>query len=213
MGLRTVLVVLAGAAYVAGTHWLMTAAPATAWNALIVVAPMLIVLVLFGLQRRQGLVAAAGLLALAGLAIQAWQGGGLAPRTLYLAQHVGIHLALATAFASTLRRGQEALITALARRVHGVLSPAMAAYSRRVTLLWTAYFVAMAALSLALFVWAPFGAWAVFANLATPVAMVALFIGEYLFRYRRHPEFERATLSAAIGAYSRRHTAPVEGRP
>ena len=62
----------------------------------------------------------------------------------------------------------------------------------------------MALLSLALYALAPFASWAAFANLATPVAMVALFIGEYLLRYRLHPEFERATLSQALNAYADR---------
>ena len=43
-----------------------------------------------------------------------------------------------------------------------------------------------------------------FANLLTPLAMVLMFVGEYLLRYRLHPEFERATLAQAMRAYSRR---------
>jgi len=38
----------------------------------------------------------------------------------------------------------------------------------------------------------------------TPLAIVALFIGEYLLRYRLHPEFERATLAQAVRAYADR---------
>jgi uncharacterized membrane protein len=212
MRARTVLVALTGAAYVGGTHWLMTRAPASAWNALAVVGPMLALVALFALQRGQRLLAAIAAAAFAALAVQAWRGGGLAPQTLYLAQHVGIHLTLAAGFALTLRRGREALITALARRVHGRLSPQMAAYSRKVTVLWTGYFLVMAATSIALYLLAPFTAWAAFANLGTPVAMVVLFVVEYLVRYRLHPEFERATLAAALAAYSGRH-APAEGRP
>jgi len=62
----------------------------------------------------------------------------------------------------------------------------------------------MAALSVALFALAPFRAWAAFANLATPLAMVAMFVGEYVLRYRLHPEFERATLAQAVRAYADR---------
>ena len=64
----------------------------------------------------------------------------------------------------------------------------------------------MAALSLALFVFAPFAAWALFANLVTPIAMLALFVGEHVLRYRLHPEFERATLAQAVRAYADRAT-------
>ena len=213
MRARTVLVGLVGAAYLAGCHWLMTSAPTSRWNAVVVIGPMLGLLALFAARRGQRLVAGVAALGLAGLVLQAWQGGGLAPTTLYLAQHVAIHAALAVMFALTLRHGQEPLVTALARRVHGRLAPGVAAYGRKVTVLWSAYFVLMAAISIGLFLFAPFDAWAVFANLLTPLAMVLLFVGEFLLRYRLHPEFERATLADAMNAYSRRHAAPADRAP
>ena len=214
MRARSVLIGLGGAAYVAGCHWLMTSAPASRWNALVVIGPMLALLALFAARRGQRLVAALAGLGLAVMAVQAWAGGGLAPSTLYLAQHVAIHGALAAVFGLTLRRGQDPLVTALARRVHDRLTPAMEAYSRKVTVVWTAYFVLMATLSIGLFRLAPFAAWALFANLLTPLAMVLMFVGEFLLRYRLHPEFERATLAAQMSAYSRRHkVAPAERTP
>ena len=213
MRVRTVLVGLVGAAYVAGCHWLMTSAPTSRWNALVVIGPMLGLLALFAARRGQRLVAAIASLVLAGLVLQAWRGGGLAPATLYLAQHVAVHGALAALFGLTLRPGQEALVTALARRVHGGLTPGMAAYSRKVTIAWSAYFVLMATISIGLFLFAPFAAWALFANLLTPLAMVLMFVGEFLLRYRLHPEFERATLADQLNAYSRRHAAPADRAP
>ena len=78
----------------------------------------------------------------------------------------------------------------------------MAAYARKATLAWTLYFVGMAALSVALYALAPFDTWALFANLLTPLAVALMFVGEYLLRYRLHPEFERASLADAIRAYS-----------
>ena len=208
MRARTVLVGLLGAAYVLGCHWLMTSAPDSRWNALIVIGPMLGLVALFAARRGQRLVAGLAVAVLAGLGLQAWQGGGLAPSTLYLAQHVAIHASLAVLFALTLRPGQEPLVTALARRVHGGLTPAMEAYSRKVTLAWSLYFVLLAAVSIGLFLAAPFAVWAVFANLLTPLALVLMFVGEFLLRYRLHPEFERATLAAAMNAYARRRTPP-----
>jgi uncharacterized membrane protein len=214
MRARTVLAGLLGAAYVAACHWLMTSAPDSRWNALIVIGPMLGLVAAFAARRGQRLVAGLAALILAGLFLQAWRDGGLAPATLYLAQHVAIHAALAVLFALTLRPGQEPLVTALARRVHGgVLTPAMAAYSRKVTVAWSLYFVLMAAVSIGLFLGAPFTAWAVFANLLTPLALVLMFVGEFVLRYRLHPEFERATLADAMNAYARRRAAPVDPAP
>ena len=213
MRARTVLVGLLGVAYVVGCHWLMTSAPDSRWSALLVIGPMLALVALFAARRGQRLVAGLAALVLAGLVLQAWQGGGLAPATLYLALHVAIHASLALLFALTLRPGQEPLVTALARRVHGVLTPAMQAYSRKVTIAWSVYFVLMAAISVGLFLAAPFAAWAVFANLLTPLALLLMFVGEFLLRYRLHPEFERATFTAAMSAYARREAAPADPAP
>lgn len=213
MRARTVLVGLLGVAYVVACHWLMTSAPDSRWNALVVIGPMLGLVALFAARRGQRLVAAAAALVLGGLVVQAWQGGGLAPATLYLGQHVAIHAALAALFALTLRPGQEPLVTALARRVHGgVLTAPMEAYSRKVTIAWSLYFVLMAAVSIGLFLAAPFSAWAVFANLLTPVALLLMFAGEFVLRYRLHPEFERATFASAMNAYARRG-APADRSP
>jgi uncharacterized membrane protein len=204
MRIRLLAAGVAGVAYVLASHWLMTRAPASSWSALAIVGPMLALAAFIAWQRGQRLLAALALLATAALTWHAWRGGGLAPGSIYVAQHVAIHVLLAFVFGLTLVGGRESLVTALARRVHGTMTAAMAAYSRKVTVVWTAYFVTMALLSLALYAFAPFATWAAFANLATPLAMIALFVGEYLLRYRLHPEFGRATLSQALNAYADR---------
>jgi uncharacterized membrane protein len=204
MRARAVAVGVATVAYVLGSHWVMTAAPASPWNAVAVVGPMLAGAAGLAWQRQQRTIAALGALAIAALVVQAWRGGGLAAESIYVGQHVSIHLLLALVFGLTLQAGREPLITALARRIHASLTPAMERYSRKVTLAWTVYFVAMAALSLALFAWAPFAFWATFANLLTPFIMASMFVGEYVLRYRLHPEFERATLAQAVRTYADR---------
>lgn len=211
---RAVAVALLGIAYVAGSHWLVTEAPGWRWSASVVIDPMLALLALWAVRQGLRWLAAMAGLGIAGLAAQAALGGGFHPEGVYVAQRVVIHAALAAVFALTLRPGRESLITALARRVHGGwLSPAMEVYSRKVTVAWTVYFIAMAVASLLLFAFAPFDDWAVFANLVTPATMVLLFVGEYALRYRLHPEFERASLGDALRAYSQRHAAPAEPRP
>jgi uncharacterized membrane protein len=62
----------------------------------------------------------------------------------------------------------------------------------------------MTALSVAIYALASWTWWSLFCTLVTPVAAVAFFVGEHLWRYRRHPEFERASLGAAWQAYRRR---------
>jgi uncharacterized membrane protein len=204
MRARVIALAAAAVAYVLVTHWLMTSAPASPWNAVIVVSPMLGAASIVAWRRRRRLLAAIAALAAAGLVAQAWLGHDLPAGSLYVCQHVVIHLLLAFVFGLTLQGGREALVTALARRVHGTMTPAMAAYSRKVTVAWTGYFIAMAILSLVLYAVAPFEVWATFANLVTPFAILSMFIGEYLLRYRLHPEFERATLAQAVRAYADR---------
>lgn len=207
MRARAVMVVAFGAAYIAATHWLMTSAPPSAWNAVLVVGPMLALAAFVSWQRGLRLLAFVAAAATVGLVVQAGRGGGLSAEALYVAQHVVVHLLLAAMFGATLQAGREPLIAMLARRVHTRITAAMADYARKVTVAWTAYFVAMAVLSLALFAEAPFAWWAVFANLLTPLAMAAMFVGEFVLRYRLHPEFERATLAQAMSAYSQRAVA------
>jgi uncharacterized membrane protein len=204
MRARVIAVGVAAVAYVLGSHWLMTRAPASPWNAVIVVGPMLVGAAILAWQRGQRWLGALAALATAALIVQAWRGGGLAAGSLYVGQHVAIHVLLAFVFGLTLQAGREPLVSALARRVHGGLTRPMEIYSRKVTVAWTIYFAAMAVLSLALYAFAPFDAWATFANLVTPLAMLLMFVGEYLLRYRLHPEFERATLGQAMRAYADR---------
>ena len=189
-----------------GSHWLMTSEPSSAWNAALVVGPMLGLAAWLAWQRGRRLLGLVAALATAALVVHGWRGGALPAGSIYVGQHVAIHVLLAFVFGLTLQAGREPLVTALARRVHGGVTPAMAMYSRKVTVAWTGYFLAMAALSLALFAFASFALWATFANLLTPLAIVAMFVGEYLLRYRLHPEFERATLAQAMRAYADRAT-------
>jgi uncharacterized membrane protein len=116
-------------------------------------------------------------------------------------QHAGIHLALALSFGLTLRAGSTPLITALAQGLHHRFTPAMRAYTRWLTALWAGYFGTMVGLSLLIYAMAPWSWWSLYANLLTPLAAGALLVVEHVLRYRRHPEFERVSLRAAIAAY------------
>lgn len=201
MPVRLLAVLALTVAYIAVSHWLMTSAPASPWNAVGVLAPMLLAVAWGGWRGGQRPLAVLAALSVAGLCWQASLPTPLSDRLLYLVQHVGINLFLAVGFGGTLRAGHTALITQLAERVHCNFTPAMAAYTRRLTGVWTLYFIATAALSLGLYAFARFEAWAVFANVLTPLAVAALFGGEYWLRYRLHPEFERASLADAIRSY------------
>jgi len=201
LGPRLVSFGVAGAAYVLACHWLMTRAPASPWNAVGVLMPMLVALTWGAWRAGQHALGCVAGLAIVGLCGQALIGLRISSQGLYLAQHAGVHVFLALGFGATLRAGRDPLITTLARRVHRHFPPEMAAYTRHVTLAWTVFFVAMALASVLLYGLGPFERWALFANLGTPLAVAAMFAAEYALRYRLHPEFERTTVADAVRAY------------
>ena len=203
---RFVLGAAAAAAYALASYLLMNHAANSPLALAAVLGPiagaMLAGLWLSG-RRVLALVLAAGAAALITFAIR---GEGVSAPLLYLAQHAGVHFGLGLWFASTLRAHRTPLITVFAKQLHREVTPAVLHYTRQVTVAWVVFFFAMTALSLLLF-FASYAAWTLFANLLTPVAIAAMFVGEYLLRYRLHPEFERVSLRAAIAAYRERHPA------
>lgn len=207
---RLVAAGLLGGVYVLGSHWLMTGAHESPWNAVGVLAPMLAAVAVGAWRGGQRLLGAMAAALIAGLCLQALLGVHTSAQVLYVAQHVGINLFLAALFGSTLRAGHTPLITTLAKRVNRVFTPELKVYTRHVTEAWTAYFVGMAGLSLMLYGLAPFNTWAVFANLLTPLAVGLMFVGEHVVRYWLHPEFERVSMAAAARAYQQ--TSQVPGR-
>ena len=201
---------LALAGYALLSHALMVVAADQPWAAAALLGPLVLALSTLALKQRHWPTLLACAAALAWLAYVAMSGESQSIARLYLLQHAGIHAVLGCAFAYTLRPGATPLISALAARVHKRYTPEVAAYTRRVTLVWAVYFGVMVVLSLALYAWAPWWWWSVFANLVTPVAAIGLFVGEHWLRYRLHPEFERASLAQALQAY--RATPFVEAR-
>lgn len=213
MGERARLGLIAAAVlgYAGLSHYLTAQAAGSAWSLLAILGPM-VVLVLVGFWRSgQRWLAVALALGIAALAWRLQRGGDFDPVWLYLAQHAGIHAALGLAFGRTLRPGHQALISAMAERVHRGLPPGMGEYTRRLTGVWTAYFFGMGLTSLGLFALAPLETWSLFANVVTPLAMGALFVGEYVLRYRLHPEFERVSLVTVIRAYSEHQQRRADG--
>lgn len=205
---KLVAAVLAVAAYALASHWLVTADGLHDVATAVVLGPLLAALLVWSVQQRRLLGVVAAVAGIAALAVVVARGGAGSVQQLVVLQHAGVHAALAIAFALSLRRGATPAITALAERVHGRLTDAMRAYSRRVTLAWLGYFAAMTALSLAVYALAPWPAWSLLANVLTPLLIAALLVGEHVLRYRWHPEFERATLAQAVRAW---REAPLRG--
>ena len=200
---RLALGLLAVLVYALLSHVLMVYAADRPWAVLAIFAPLLAAVFGVALRRRDGVTILATLAVLAVLGGVVFMGGVGDVNRLYVAQHAGVHLALCGSFAATLRPGGLLLISRLAQQLHGSLTPAMLAYTHRLTRVWALYFFGMAVLSLWIYMACAWTTWSLFANLATPLSAGAFFVGEYFLRYALHPEFERATLADAVRAYSR----------
>ncbi len=196
-----VAAVAALAAYALLGLWLMLHAPNRPWAVAVLFGPLVLALAGAGWQRRQPLVLLGCVVGVGLLALVVARGGVADINRMYVLQHAGIHAALGLGFGLTLRAGGTPLITAIARGLHQRFTPAMQAYTRWLTGLWTAYFAAMVVASVLIYLFAPWSWWSLFGNVLTPLFGGALFVVEHAIRYRRHPEFERVSLRAAIRAY------------
>jgi len=121
----------------------------------------------------------------------------------YFLQHAGAMTLLGMTFGGTLGRNPaEALCSRIANFiVPGPLDTDYYRYTWKVTLAWTIYFAASAILSVLLFFYAPIRAWAVFANILTPITLGLMFAGEYFVRRRVMPDAPRLCIAATIKAY------------
>jgi len=117
-------------------------------------------------------------------------------------EHVSFNLAMALLFGRTLAAGRVPLCTQFAAMIHGgALTPAVARYTRQITLAWTLFFVAIAGVSTLMFAIAPILAWSTFANyLALPLVAV-MFVAEHACRRFVLPGEPRAGMLDAIRAY------------
>jgi uncharacterized membrane protein len=168
----------------------------------LLVAPMaaLAVLILWRSSRRilWGVVLAA-----IALATYLAHGAGLGVAALYGVPHAAGYLFLLWLFGRTLGPGRDALITRLARQVHGTLPPFMETYTRRLTLAWCVFFAAQLAASALLLAFAPLETWSLFVNVLNLPLVALMFTGDYLYRVLRYPGTRQSSIATAVQAYAR----------
>jgi len=189
---RGALGVLLLLAYPVLTHAAVTTGPAyLAWTAWLCIAA----LVVLSLPGPWGL-AGFALLAAAPLVADA--------DALLKFPPVIINLALAAWFGRTLAPGEEPMISWFGRLVRGTeLAPDLARYTRWSTVVWTAFFVSMAAVAAVLAVWATPQIWSLFANGIDYLLVGVLFVGEYVFRRVRYRHHEHRPLADVVRTVAR----------
>jgi uncharacterized membrane protein len=115
---------------------------------------------------------------------------------------VVINLVLCVVFGLTLRPGQDALITRFARLEHATALPAsVERYTRRLTVLWTAFFAAMATTTVVLEIVASRTVYSLFANVINWLLLFAFLVGEYRYRRIRFPGYQHKPPFAILGRF------------
>ena len=115
--------------------------------------------------------------------------------------HAVGYLFLLGYFGRTLTRGREPLITRFARTVHGALDPAMALFTRKVTMAWCLFFAIQLVASAMLFAFAPMGAWSLFINLLNLPLVALMFVGQFACRMICFPDCPQVSLWQAVQAF------------
>lgn len=96
---------------------------------------------------------------------------------------VAINGLLFALFATSLRSDHTPMITRLASLIRGGNMPApVVIYTRRVTVVWTLFFLVLGVTGLLLAIFASLETWSIFANLYSYLLIAALFVLEFLFR-------------------------------
>jgi hypothetical protein len=116
--------------------------------------------------------------------------------------HAAVNGLLLWWFGRTVLSGREPLITRIARRVHGTLTPPIQRYTRHVTIAWCVFFALQLAVSLGLFLFAPLETWSTFVNVLNVPLVVLMFAGEYLLRVVLHPDHPRASIARTVRAFA-----------
>ena len=119
--------------------------------------------------------------------------------TVSAAGHWAIYTGLLTTFAVTLRPGREALLTTMARKLHGTLSDEVATYTRQATFAWCLFFAAQLTTSVMLFFFAPLVVWSFFVNVLDIPLVATMFAAEYVFRILWLKNPPRHSFSAIVG--------------
>lgn len=127
----------------------------------------------------------------------------------YLAQQAGTYGLLGVAFGQSLGAGRVPLCTRFAAIIDGTVTPAVARYTRGVTVLWTLFFAALTAALLLTYLLAPLAVWSAFANFCTAPLVALMFVAEYLVRRRMLPQLRHRGLLATVRAVSSGAAAPV----
>ena len=117
--------------------------------------------------------------------------------------HAAANVCLLTWFVASLRPGREPIITGFARRMRQTMPLTVVRYTRRVTIVWAAFFAAQLGVSAVLLIAAPDRVWSSFVNLWTMPLVAAMVLGEFACRWFAFRHEQRTGLVATLAGLTR----------
>ena len=199
---RGVAVGAAAIAYAVLAHLSNSTPGAEALGAVLSAGPVWVAAVILAFRSHHRLPALGACALVAALTFYFWRNLEAHFAWLYLVQQAGTYAVLAVSFGRTLARGRTPLCSRLAALVHGPLAPAVADYTRSVTIAWTWFFSIIALVLVVLFVTAPLAIWSAFANFGTVPLIGLMFAAEYGIRRRVLPHMQHHGILATFRAIS-----------
>lgn len=199
---RGVAIGVAAIAYAVLAH-LSNSKPGTeALGAVLSAGPVWIgaVILAYRSQHRLPALAACGLIV--ALTVVFWRDLEAHFAWLYFAQQAGTYAVLALSFGRTLAAGRKPLCSRFAEMVHGPLAPAIAAYTRKVTIAWTWFFSVIVVALVVLFLAAPLAIWSAFANFVIALLVGIMFAAEHVARRRALPDMQHQGILGTLRAIS-----------
>ena len=105
-----------------------------------------------------------------------------------LVQQCGAYGLIALTFARSLFAGRVPMCTQLADKLHGALTPAEIAYTRRATVVWAVFYVLVTTVILILFFSVPLRVWSLFVNFAIFGLIIVMGLADHAIRRRVLPQ-------------------------
>ena len=114
-----------------------------------------------------------------------------------------IYASLLALFWKSLRPGRTALITRVATRVRGPLSPPITQYTQNVTIAWCWFFGAQLAASALLLLFASHSVWSLYVNVLDAPLVATMFAAEYAIRRWRFRDERHISPAETIRSFAR----------
>lgn len=198
--LRTALMLAVLMAYVLLNHHLAQQSQGSNLTTLMACLPLLLAGMVLAWRQRSMMPKTAMLIAFITAPVLCWPWLKNHPANIYFIQHIALFSVLTLWFGRSLFGQRQAICTHFARFDQPVMNERVVRYTRRITLAWTLFFMAMVCTSIGLFLFTDVRIWSIFVNFLSLPLVALMFVIEYAVRCQQLPE-GKTGITSAFRAY------------